>query len=156
MASPDVDILNPTDGLASVAVICTREYVAELIFGVMSVQVLPPSWVNEIVPVPTLRRTYADAHLAAEAIPEVGCRMIAFVAVAVKVVAVLAMPSRPVAVFAAVILVFVDHAALLRSLDHNNAFVAEDSLRRRVRFAAGIGAPCQSVEKYFDPSTPAP
>ena len=115
MASPDVEILNPTEGFASVAVICTREYVDELSCDVMSVQVLPPSCVNEIVPVPVFRRTYADEQRAADAIPEVGCRIIASADVAVSVLALLAMPSRPVAVFAAVILVFVDQATLLRS-----------------------------------------
>ena len=86
----------------------------------------------------------------------IGWRMIASADVAVSVLALLAIPSRPVAVFAAVILVFVDHAALLRSRDYNNAFVVEDFLRRRVKFVIGIGAPCQSVAKYLDPSTPAP
>jgi hypothetical protein len=44
-----------------------------LICAVISVQ-LVPSCVKEIVPVPVLRLTYAEAQRSAEAIPEVGCR----------------------------------------------------------------------------------
>ena len=78
-----VEILNQQMDLRRVAGSALREYVAELSCEVMSVQVLPPSCVNEIVPVPVLRLTYADAQRAADAIPEVGCRMIASAAVAV-------------------------------------------------------------------------
>ena len=82
--------------------------------------------------------------------------MMASAAVAVRVVAVLAIPPRPVAVLAAVIFVLVDHAALPRSLECNRLFVAAASLLNPRRFAAAIGAPCQSVSKYLAPSIPAP
>ena len=49
-----------------------------------------------------------------------------------------------------------DHAALLRSLECSKLFVAAASLLNPRRFAAAIGAPCQSVSKYLAPSIPAP
>jgi hypothetical protein len=122
IASPLVLILKPTDGLASVEVICTLDHVLPLICEVISVQ-LVPSCVKEMVPVPVLRLTYAEAQRTAEA-SVIGWRMMASAAPEVRVVAVLAMPSRPVAVLAAVIFVLVDHAALLRSLEYSKLFVA--------------------------------
>jgi hypothetical protein len=63
-----------------------------------------------------MRFTYAEAQRAVEA-NVTGCKIIASVAVAVSVVDVLTIPSKPVAVLAAVMFVFVDHATLLKSLE---------------------------------------
>jgi hypothetical protein len=89
---------------------------------VTGVHVEPLSCVISITPVPVRRFIRQPVMRASDALV-IDCRTVPFPAVAVNVVALFATPSGPVAVFAAVTLLFV-HDAFVPSLLCKARFVA--------------------------------